>query len=63
MTEYEKKLSICKACPNYWRFFGTCGTPIFGKLSQHNGNPVYLCGCVMKVKLKLLNPKCPIQKF
>jgi len=46
-TQFEKRIKICKTCPNYIHFTGQCKK----------------CWCFMSIKAKLKNSKCPISKW
>jgi hypothetical protein len=64
-----KRLSICFKCPyavmkqpivgprTIW-----CGPPLRGKMIEHKGNFIKLCGCCMDIKTKF-NLPCPAGKF
>lgn len=43
----EKRLDICKACPEFVRFTHQCKK----------------CGCLMKAKTKLADATCPLNKW
>jgi hypothetical protein len=43
----EKRLSICKECPNFVSLTSQCKE----------------CGCIMNLKTKLPNASCPIGKW
>jgi hypothetical protein len=43
----DKRLRICNGCVNLFKPTGNCK----------------LCGCFVKVKTKLKNQKCPIEKW
>jgi hypothetical protein len=43
----EKRLSICETCPNFIKSTTQCKE----------------CGCIMKLKAKLPNASCPINKW
>lgn len=47
--EYERRLSICKKCPNYTVSFGV------GRCR--------LCGCILAVKAKIAAMVCPEKKW
>jgi len=58
-----ERMRICKSCEHLTKA-GTCGTPILGEeITQQNGDKVYLCGCVMKLKTKLIDAECPLNKW
>lgn len=43
----EQRYSICKACPEFISLSTQCKK----------------CGCVMKLKTKLISARCPIEKW
>lgn len=45
--EADKRFSICKECPSLIKLTNQCKK----------------CGCFMNMKVKLLNSKCPIEKW
>lgn len=45
--EAAKRMETCKSCVNYIKFSGQCK----------------LCGCIMKVKTKLIGQECPEKKW
>lgn len=47
--EYERRLQICQKCPNYMKTLG------IGRCK--------LCGCIMAVKAKLSEMKCPDKRW
>lgn len=58
-----ERMKVCKACKHYTKA-GTCGTPVVGEeITETNGEKVYLCGCIMKLKTKLIDAECPLNKW
>lgn len=44
---FVKRLDTCKSCENFNKYIGTCK----------------LCGCIMKIKTKFPNMKCPDNRW
>lgn len=63
--DWKKRLSQCTYCEySVKNKIGiTCGTIIVGDVIYHENKQVNLCGCIMKIKTKLTNAKCPINKW
>jgi len=61
----QEALEICKACPYFNKYVGTCGTPVVGNFVKlPDESTAYLCGCVMWLKTQLLeSPHCPLLKW
>lgn len=74
---HQDRLSICHACKHFRKATGSCGTLIVGnKLSKEetaqvnaentvtrNRSKIKLCGCVMRIKAKLILAECPVGKW
>ena len=43
----ERRMEICRSCPNYIKIVGTCAE----------------CGCFMPAKTKMKSQSCPIGKW
>lgn len=61
----KKRLSQCNKCEHARKLFGkvTCGTPVIGNKIKYNGKEVELCGCVMELKVLLMDAACPLNKW
>ena len=46
-TLYEERIKICKECDKFDKTFSRCKK----------------CGCLMKVKARFKNSKCPLNKW
>lgn len=63
--DWKKRLTQCTYCDYAVKnkIGITCGELIFGEVVIHEGKEVKLCGCIMKIKTKLTNAQCPINKW
>lgn len=63
--DWKKRLSQCTYCEySVKNKIGiTCGEFLIGDVVIHEGKEVKLCGCIMKLKTKLTNSICPINKW
>jgi hypothetical protein len=72
-----ERLSICHSCPHFKKATGSCGTLIVGnaltaeQIAQaekentvtRNKSKKRLCGCVMRIKTRLILAECPLNKW
>jgi hypothetical protein len=72
-----ERLSICHNCPHFRKATGSCGTLILGnsltreemsKAMQENTiirnrSKKILCGCIMRIKTRLILAECPLGKW
>jgi hypothetical protein len=67
-----QRMKICRSCKWFKPETGSCGTLILGNTVEadakentvtHYRKKIRLCGCVMKVKTKLLTSECPAGKW
>ena len=72
-----ERLSICHSCPHFRKATGSCGTLIVGNaltaeqiaqaekenIVTRNKSKKRLCGCVMRLKSRLILAECPLGKW
>lgn len=63
-TTRNTRKAICLACDSYRPEFGTCGKPLTPAIlnetaTDADGQEVKLCGCVIKLKVKVAIASCP----
>lgn len=59
-----QRFETCKRCTFSKRLLldiVTCGTPVTGEVITVEGKDIKLCGCIMKLKSKLPDAKCPLK--
>jgi hypothetical protein len=62
---WKRRMLKCVECKYSQKLYDvvTCGKPIVGEVITHEGKEVELCGCLMNIKTKLPDAKCPINKW
>lgn len=63
--DWSKRLAQCRFCDYAVKnkIGISCGTLLIGDVVYHENKSIHLCGCIMKLKTKLPNAKCPINKW
>ena len=59
----QERYATCQSCKYYVKSTDTCGPLGVGKRVQVDGQKYKLCGCIMRVKTKLVVSACPIGKW